>query len=91
MKLIWHESAWHDYLEWQATDKKKLKRINQLIRDISRNGYNATGKPESLSGNLSGFYSVRITHSFLLVCYQFGNANSHVTLGIKRGRFRLPG
>lgn len=60
MKLIWHESAWNDYLEWQATDKKKLKRINQLIRDISRNGYNATGKPESLSGNLSGFYSVRI-------------------------------
>ena len=61
MLKIWHEDAWEDYLHWQDQDKKTLRRINVLIRDIERNGpANGIGKPESLRGNLSGYYSRRI-------------------------------
>jgi len=63
----WHESAWDDYLYWQAQDKKTLRRINALIRDIERNGYQTTGKPESLRGDLAGWWSVRITDEHRLV------------------------
>jgi toxin YoeB len=60
MKKIWQDDAWNDYLYWQNTDKKILKRINQLIKDIERNGYTGIGKPESLKGDLKGFWSRRI-------------------------------
>ena len=60
MRLLWHENAWEDYLWWQTQDRKTLKRINNLIKDIERNGYACEGKPEALSGDLSGFWSVRI-------------------------------
>lgn len=60
MKKIWSDEAWEDYVYWQSQDKKTLKKINRLLEDINRNGYNCTGKPESLSGNLAGFWSVRI-------------------------------
>ena len=56
----WHETAWADYEYWQAHDRKVLKRINMLIKDIERNGYNGLGKPEALKGSLSGWWSVRI-------------------------------
>lgn len=59
MKL-WADEAWEDYLFWQATDKKALKKINYLIKTIERNGYNCIGKPEPLKENLVGYYSVRI-------------------------------
>lgn len=52
--------AWEDYLYWQSCDKKMLKRINMLLSDILRNGYIGIGKPEPLSGNLSGWWSRRI-------------------------------
>ena len=60
MKKIWSQEAWKDYLYWQENDKNILKRINKLILDIERNGYDCIGKPEALKGNLSGFYSVII-------------------------------
>ena len=60
MKKIWSQEAWKDYLYWQKNDKNILKRINKLILDIERNGYDCIGKPEALKGNLSGLYSVRI-------------------------------
>lgn len=60
MIKIWQDDAWEDYLYWQSQDKKTLKRINQLLKDIDRNGYEGIGKPEPLSGNLSGFWSRRI-------------------------------
>ena len=60
MHKIWHDTAWEDYLYWQTQDKKTLKRINKLLTDIDRNGYKCIGKPELLSGNLAGFWSVRI-------------------------------
>jgi hypothetical protein len=52
--LIWYDTAWTDYLYWQARTKKILKRIYQLIKDIERNGNTGIGKPETLKGNLSG-------------------------------------
>lgn len=60
MPKIWYDDAWEDYTYWQQQDKKMLKRINNLLKDITRNGYNCLGKPEPLKGNLSGFWSVRI-------------------------------
>lgn len=60
MNKIWQDDAWRDYLYWQKQDKKTLKRINQILRDIDRNSYTGIGKPEALTGNLSGFWSRRI-------------------------------
>jgi len=60
MILSWAEHAWQDYLYWQATDKKALKRINLLIKDIKRQPFNGIEEPEPLKHNWSGFWSRRI-------------------------------
>ena len=60
MHLLWEERAWQDYLYWQQKDRKTLKRINTLIKDIQRNAFNGIGKPEQLKNNLTGFWSRRI-------------------------------
>jgi toxin YoeB len=60
MIKAWDEDAWEDYLHWQKFDKKTLKRINALIKDIERNGNEGIGKPEPLKGDLSGWWSRRI-------------------------------
>ena len=67
MLKSWHETAWDDYLHWQAQDKKTLKKINGLVKDIERNGYNCIGKPEPLKGDLSGWWSIRIDGANRLV------------------------
>jgi len=67
MLKSWHDTAWDDYLQWQSQDKKTLKKINGLIRDIERNGYNCIGKPEPLKGDFSGWWSVRIDSANRLV------------------------
>ena len=67
MKKIWFEEAWEDYVCWQTQDKKTLKRINQLLQDISRNKNAGIGKPEPLKGELSGFWSRRIDETNRLV------------------------
>ena len=54
MNIFWKEKAWLEYLYWQTQDKKTLKRINNLLKDIDRNGYNCIGKPEPLKGEFSG-------------------------------------
>lgn len=66
-KFLFTEDAWSDYLYWQTQDKKMLKRINQLLQDIERNGYSGLGKPEPLRGNLSGFWSRRIDDEHRIV------------------------
>lgn len=66
-KFLFTEDAWEDYLYWQTQDKKTLKRINQLLQDIERNGYNGIGKPEPLRGDLSGFWSRRIDDEHRIV------------------------
>ncbi len=60
MKKLWSDEAWEEYLHWQMQDSKTLKRINKLLKDIERNGYNSIGKPEPLKHDLSGYWSVRI-------------------------------
>ena len=60
MKLIWLTGAWEDYLYWQQNDKKTLKKINNLIKDIQRNPFDGIGYPEPLKHNLSGWWSRRI-------------------------------
>ena len=67
MKLIFSENAWEDYPFWQKNDKKNLKRINDLIRDIIRNKYRGIGKPEPLKHNLKGYWSRRIDSEHRLV------------------------
>lgn len=59
--------AWEDYLFWQTTDKKILKRINALIKEIQRTPYEGIGKPEPLKHGLSGFWSRRITDEHRIV------------------------
>lgn len=60
MNFYWHEIAWEQYLHWQIQDKKTLKKINNLLKDIDRNGYSCIGKPEPLKGEFAGWWSVRI-------------------------------
>ena len=50
MNKIWQDEAWDDYIYWQTQDRKTLKRMNQLLIDINRNGYGGIGKPEPLKG-----------------------------------------
>ncbi len=60
MKKVWFDEAWEDYLYWQTQDKKTLKRVNALLKDIERGHFDGIGKPEPLKGALSGFWSRRI-------------------------------
>ena len=60
MNKLWHDSAWEEYLEWQAKDRNILKRINKIIQDIERHPFTGIGKPEPLKGNLQGYWSRRI-------------------------------
>jgi toxin YoeB len=68
LKLIFSEHAWDEYLYWQNADKKILKRINTLIRDIQRMPYEGIGKPEPLKHGLAGYWSRRITDEYRIVC-----------------------
>ena len=60
MSKLWYDDTWDDYVHWQSEDRKTLRRINKLLEDIERNGYNCIGKPEPLKGDLSGYWSVEI-------------------------------
>ena len=63
MIKAWDDDAWGDYLHWQTQDRKTLRRINALLKDIDRNGYEGIGKHEPLRENLSGWWSRRIDDS----------------------------
>ncbi len=67
MKLIFSDNAWNDYIYWQKTDKKIIRRINTLIKDTNKNPFEGIGKPEPLKHVLSGYWSRRITdeHRFI--------------------------
>ncbi len=67
MKIVFAEEAWSDYLYWQETDKKMLKRINELIKAISREPFAGIGDPEPLKFNWSGFWSRRINREHRIV------------------------
>jgi toxin YoeB len=77
MNKIWQDDAWEEYLSWQTQDKKTLKRINQLLKDIDRNGYDGIGKPEPLKHEFQGFWSRRIDDSNRLV-YRIENGQIEI-------------
>jgi toxin YoeB len=71
MRKTWTEQGWDDYVYWQMQDKKTLRRINDLVKDIERNGLSiGIGKPEALKGDLQGFWSRRIDDKNRLVYNQ---------------------
>jgi toxin YoeB len=67
VRHVWDSNAWEDYLWWQAQDRRILKRINQLIQDVIRNGNEGIGKPELLKHDFAGYWSRRITDEHRLV------------------------
>lgn len=67
MNKVWTDDAWDDYLWWQTQDRKALRRINQLVRDIERDPFHGIGKPEPLRHNLGGAWSRRIDHENRIV------------------------
>ena len=67
MKILFMDTAWEDYLYWQKQDKKTLKKINALIKEIQRNPFKGIGAPEPLKHNLAGYWSRRITLEHRLV------------------------
>ena len=67
MKLVWTPTAWQDYLYWQSTDKRKLRRINELIKVTQRTPFKGIGNPEPLKHDLKGYWSRRIDSEHRLV------------------------
>ena len=67
MNIVWTSIAWKQYVEMQAQDKKVIKKINEIIKDMQRNGNEGRGKAEALKHELSGYWSRRITdkHRFI--------------------------
>jgi toxin YoeB len=74
LKLIFAERAWEDYLHWQKTDRKVLRRVNALIKEIQRNPFEGIGKPEPLKHALSGYWSRRVTEEHRIVYKLVGDA-----------------
>ena len=73
MNISFVKDGWEDYLYWQTEDKKILKKINNLIKEITRNPFEGAGKPEALKHDLSGFWSRRITDEHRLVYKIYDN------------------
>ena len=68
MNKMFSDNAWQDFLLWMREDRKTAKKIASLLADIERNGNEGLGKPESLKGNLSGYWSRRISEKDRLIC-----------------------
>lgn len=77
MKYIFVDESWEDYLFWQKNDKKKLKRINDLLKAIARSPYAGLGKPEPLKYKYSGFWSRRIDDEHRLI-YKYQEGEIHI-------------
>ncbi|NOY70977.1 MAG: Txe/YoeB family addiction module toxin [Gammaproteobacteria bacterium] len=67
MNLIFSDHAWDDYLYWQKTDKKIVKRINSLVKDIQRSPFEGIGKPEPLKHALASYWSRRINNEHRMI------------------------
>ncbi len=68
MKYVFVEESWQDYLYWQKVDKTKVRKINDLLKDIARTPFGGLGKPEPLKHKYSGFWSRRIDEGHRLIC-----------------------
>jgi toxin YoeB len=67
LNLSFLPEAWEDYIYWQSRERKNLDRLNRLLQDICRNAYEGIGKPEPLSGNMSGWWSRRIDDAHRII------------------------
>ncbi len=67
MKKLWYDRAWAEYSNWQSSNARALKKINELLKSIDRNGYSCIGQPEPLRGDLTGWWSVHIDKANRLV------------------------
>ena len=77
MNKLFTDNGWKDYVYWQTEDSKTLKKINSLINDISKNENVGMGKPEPLTGNLSGYWSRRINDKNRLI-YRIDEENIYI-------------
>ena len=77
MNLVFSPLAWEDYQHWLQTDKKMVRRINELIKDTVRSYYDGIGKPEPLKHTLAGFWSRRITDEHRMV-YRIAGRNLEI-------------
>jgi len=84
--LIFSSHAWNEYLYWLDHDPEIVRRINELIKECQRHPFKGTGKPEPLKGDLSGWWSRRITREDRLV-YRVSGRGSHQSLEIAQLRF----
>ena len=73
MRIVFSKNAWEDYISWQSGDKKTLKKINSLIREIQRSPYDGIGKPEPLKFDLAGLWSRRIDQEHRIVYQVLGD------------------
>ncbi len=95
MRILWDERAWEEYLSWQVEDKKILKKINALIKDIQRNPFEGIGKPELLKDNLSGWWSRRIDSVNrvvykVMIALEMKGDDEMLEIGTKAPAFTLP-
>jgi toxin YoeB len=86
VKLRFATNAWADYLHWQSADPTVLTRLNTLIEECRRHPFTGTGKPEGLKGDLSGWWSRRITSEHRLV-YRVSGSGADQTLDIAQCRY----
>lgn len=87
MHTAFTDNAWDDYLYWQNNDADTLQKINDLIKEIKRDPFKGTGKPEPLRGNLAGYWSRRITGQHRLV-YRISGTMPNQILTIVQARFQ---
>jgi len=77
LKLVFSDQAWEDYLWWQsAGDGKGLERVNEIIKATRRSPFEGIAKPEPLKGDLSGWWSRRITNEHRIVYRLSGKGES---------------
>ena len=86
MKLLWTERGWSDYTFWQSVDLKMLARINELLKDVQRGPFQGIGKPEPLRGEMSGWWSRRITQEHRLI-YRVSGSSDAQAIEIAACRF----
>jgi toxin YoeB len=86
MQIAFTDHAWDDYQYWQSADPDTLQKINDLIKEIIREPFKGTGKPEPLKGNLAGYWSRRISGEHRLV-YRISGARPNQLLTIVQARF----
>lgn len=84
MRLLWEERAWDDYCYWQTQDKKTMRKINKLIKNIQRDTFSGEGKPEPLKENLRGWWSRRIDEENRLV---YKSENGSIIIAACKGHY----